>query len=143
MNPRAVIALAAVWVVWTALDFILHTVVLSPVYAATAGPLQPLGDMPMGLMGLNTLVAAACFVALYLLLTRYNKPINGSLYGLLFGVAAGIALGFGLCATLPIAKTLAIIWVLGFTFKSTMAGTVAALILLPPDAEEEPEDNDP
>jgi hypothetical protein len=136
MNTRAAIALVAVWVVWAALDFIIHTVVLSPVYAATAGPLQPLGDMPMGLMGLNTLLAAACFVALYLLLTR-NKKINGALYGMLFGVAAGIALGFGLYAVMPIPGALAVIWTLGFTFKSILAGTVAAVILRPPQPEED------
>lgn len=139
MHTRAAIALVAVWVVWTALDFIVHAVVLSPVYAATAGPSQPLGDMPLGLMGLNTLVAAACFAAVYLLLIRSKLRVNLILYGLLFGVVVGLAIGFGFYASMPVSMTLALIWVLGFAFKSIVAGAVAALIVRPPYIEDEGE----
>ena len=142
MNSRAAIALVSVWVVWTALDFIIHAVVLSPVYAASAGPLQPMGDMPMGLMGLNTLIAAACLVALYLLLIRNQWRFSGTLYGLLFGLAVGLSLGFGIYASMPVSLTLALIWVLGFCFKSIVAGTVAALIVRPPYVEEDSDESE-
>ncbi len=137
MHPRAAIAVAAAWVVWTAGDYIVHTVVLSPVYAASAGPLQPLGDMPMGLMGLNTLIAAACCVSLYLLLDREKSRNGRSLRGLVVGLAVGLSAGFGLYASMPVSLTLGIIWLLGFGFKSILAGAVAMLILKPPSVEED------
>ena len=62
---RIVLAVLAVFVAWTALDLVIHGVVLRCDYEATAALWRPMNEMKMNLMHLVVLVSAVAFTCLY------------------------------------------------------------------------------
>jgi hypothetical protein len=128
MAKRTIWAIAAVFVTWAILDFILHGVLLQPLYAATSNLWRPMSEMNMGLIYLVTLVAAACFVLIYGL-AREKTLKSGTLFGALFGLASGFSMGFGSYAYMPIPLALAFGWFLGTWIEAVIAGAIAGAIL--------------
>ena len=95
MARRAVLALVAVFVAWSVLDFVTHGVLLCPVYSETINLWRPMDQMNMPLTSAVTLVKAACFVAIYWLLVGPKSLVAGLAYGVIFGISAGFSMGFG------------------------------------------------
>jgi len=62
---RFVLAVLAVFAAWSALDFLIHGMILRSAYEATAALWRPMGEMKMGLMYVVGVIAAAAFVGLY------------------------------------------------------------------------------
>ncbi len=129
MIKRAVLAVVTVFIAWSALDFVLHGVLLQPTYEATANLWRPMDEMNMPLMYLVTLVFAAAFVAIYLLLVAPKSAGSGILYGVLFGLAIGVSAGFGSFSYMPIPLSLAWSWFLGTLVECTVAGAITGLIV--------------
>jgi hypothetical protein len=128
VTKRTIWAIAAVFVTWSILDFILHGVLLQPMYEATSNLWRPMSEMNMGLIYLVTLVAAACFVLIYGLVSVKTLK-SGVFFGVLFGLASGFSMGFGSYAYMPIPLALAFSWFLGTWIEAVIAGAIAGAIL--------------
>jgi len=129
MVNRMLLAIVAVFIAWSALDFIIHGVLLMPIYEATADLWRPMDEMNMPLMYAVTLVFTVCFVLIYVLLVERRSLSSGILYGTLFGLATGVSMGFGSYTYMPIPLTLAVGWFFGVLAELIVAGAIAGALL--------------
>lgn len=126
---RIILAVIAVFVLWQVLDFVIHGLILTKTYEATASLWRPMAEMKMGLMRVVTALAAAAFVCLYAWLIRDKSPATGLSYGLIFGVATGVSMGFGIYCVMPVPSILAIVWCVGSVVESALAGWLVGCIV--------------
>ncbi|MDO9371828.1 MAG: hypothetical protein Q7U07_04465 [Gammaproteobacteria bacterium] len=129
MVKRTIWAVAAVFIAWSILDFILHGLLLRSTYEATASLWRPMDEMNMPLMYFVTLVFTACFVLIYGLLVGQKSLASGIRFGALFGLATGISMGFGSYSYMPIPLTLAWSWFLGSWIEAITAGAIVGAIM--------------
>ena len=112
MGKRMVWAMVALVVLWMVLDFLVHGVLLRPIYEATAG-LWRQAQVSTALGILVTIVCAAAFVLIYGLLIEKKSMARSVQYGLLYGLAVGAGMGFGTYNYMPIPLDLACYWFAG------------------------------
>ena len=126
---KIIIAVVAVFVAWSILDFLIHGVLLQSAYAATQQLWRPMNEMKMNVMHIAVLIASFAFVWIY---ARYigNKTIaTGLMYGLWYGLGAGVSMGYGTYSVMPIPYTMAITWFLGSILEGAAAGLIVAGII--------------
>lgn len=131
MNKRIVLAVVAVFVLWQALDYVIHDLILMKSYEATANLWRPMGEMKMGLMFLVGAVVATAFVCLYAWLIRDKSVATGLSYGLIFGVAAGVSMGIGTYCVMPIPILMAVVWCVGTLVETAAGGVLVGWIVKP------------
>lgn len=131
MMKRGILAVIAIFVVWAVLDFVIHGVLLRPLYETTADLWRPMEQMNAGLIYLVTLVSAACFVAIYSILIAEKCGRKGLIFGLLFGLATGVSMGFGTYAVMPIPFVMALTWFFGTVVEAVAAGLIVGAIMNP------------
>jgi len=129
VGKRVASATAAVFVVWAALDFVIHGVILRDLYAATANLWRPMAEMKMGVMYVAVLAAAFVFVFIYARLVAEKSVARGTFFGTLWGVGVGVGMGYGSYAVMPIPYFMALTWFLGTVVEGFAAGLVAGLIV--------------
>lgn len=129
MVNRMLLAIVAVFIAWSAMDFVIHGVLLESTYEATANLWRPMDEMNMPLMFAVTLVFTVCFVLIYALLVERRSLSSGILYGTLFGLATGVSMGFGSYTYMPIPLTLAVSWFFGVTVELIVAGAITGALL--------------
>ena len=129
MTRKIIVATLAVFVAWGILDFIIHVLILSSSYAATAILWRPRAEMKQVLMYLVTFLSALIFVTIYAHLISPKSVNRGLSYGLLFGLGVGISMGYGTYSVQPIPYIMAVVWFLGTTVEGTIAGLIAGLMV--------------
>jgi len=129
MLKRSVLAVFVLFVLWSALDFIIHGVILCTAYEATASLWRPVPEMKLNLMHLVSLIYVFAFVAIYVRLINNKGPFTGLIYGLLFGLSSGISMGFGSYSVMPISLLIAWVWFLGTLVELTLGGLLLGLII--------------
>ena len=131
MVKRLVIAIVAVFVLWTVLDMVIHAVLLAKSYEATKHLWRTMEDMQskMWLMHLGVLVGAITFVSIYGLLVGNKSPRTGLVYGALYGLGVGFGMGFGTWTVMPITATIAVAWFAGTVVECLLGGLVAGAIV--------------
>jgi hypothetical protein len=129
MWKRYLLSVIIVFVLWSALGFVMHGVILSKAYEATASLWRPPAEMKLGLTYLSTLITAAVFVSIYVLLVNPKSIQNGILYGLLVGLLSGIPMGLGSYSYMPITGQIAVVWLCGSVIQITLAGLCIGAIL--------------
>jgi hypothetical protein len=129
MNKRTLLAIIAVFIAWSLLDFVIHGVILQSTYEATAALWRPMAEMKMGLMYLVTLLFTVCFVLIYALLISGKSMAAGIKYGVLFGLATGVSMGFGSYSYMPIPYTLAFTWFAGTMVEVIVAGVIVGAMV--------------
>lgn len=129
MVRRFILAVIAVFIVWSVLDFIIHGVILKSTYQATAQLWRPMGEMKMGLMHLVTFVGVASFTGLYAVLVAPKSVTSGLKYGLLFGIATGVPMGFGTYSVMPVPLSLALTWFVGSLAETIAGGVICGTII--------------
>ncbi|MBN2288794.1 MAG: hypothetical protein JXQ83_05630 [Candidatus Glassbacteria bacterium] len=132
---RGILAVAAVFISWALLDFVIHWLILGCTYAATAQLWRPMEEMKMGLMYFNSLVVAIIFVYLYARYIAGKGVCTGVAYGLLMGIMWGISMGYGTYSVMPIPYYMALVWFLGTVVEMTLAGLWVGLIIREPAGE--------
>lgn len=133
MIKRASLAIIAIFIAWSVLDFLLHGLLLQSTYTATAQLWRPMDQMNMPLMYLVSLLVASAFVASYLWLVEPKSLGAGIRLGLLFGLAMGLSMGFGSYSYMPIPLHLAWSWCLGTLVEFALAGVIAGLLVENPE----------
>jgi hypothetical protein len=126
---KTLLAILAVFITWSALDYIIHGIILSSTYASTPQLWRPMGEMKMGLMYFTTFVTATTFVYIYKRFVADKSVRTAVLYGLVLGAGMGIGMGYGTYSVMPIPYILALTWFLGSVVEYTIGGLVAGLII--------------
>jgi hypothetical protein len=126
---RIAIAVLAVFVAWSVLDFVIHGLILESTYEATARLWRPMAEMKMGTMYLAVLVNALAFVCIYGLLVAKKGIGSGVKYGLLFGLGTGFSMGFGTYSFMPIPLYLALVWFIGTVVETLVGGIIVGSII--------------
>ncbi len=129
MYKRWMLATLAVFVTWSALEFVIHGVLLRSSYAATAELWRPEAEMKMGLLRVVSLLSAAAFCFIYGQLIGPRTLRAALAFGALWGLAHGLGAGYGTYAVMPVPYSLALSWFLGMTVQALAGGLVAGLIL--------------
>lgn len=129
MVKRWILAVIAVFIAWSILDFMIHGVLLQSTYEATADLWRPMEEMKMPMMYVVTLIFTACFTAIYGFLIAKKSVVSGIAYGVLFGLATGVSMGFGSYSYMPIPLSLAWSWFLGSLAQATISGAIVGSIL--------------
>jgi len=132
MTKRALIAVIAVFIAWSVLDFLIHGLLLQPIYASTSSLWRPMDEMNRPVMSLVTLIVAACFVTIYGRLIEKKSLASGIRYGAIFGIATGASMGFGSYSYMPIPLTLACSWFIGSWIEAIVAGAIVGAIVKTP-----------
>ena len=130
MLKGVILAIIAVYIAWSALDFLIHGMLLKETYEATAHLWRPMQDMNMMLMHGVTLVLAVLFVELYLFCVSQKSLSMGLKFGVIFGLAAGV-MAASSYLYMPIPMSLAIDWFVGTLVEFVVAGWLVGLLVKP------------
>ncbi len=126
---RTVLAVLAVFVLWSAMDFVIHGMVLASPYALTPQLWRPMAEMKTGLMYLTVLIAAASFVGVYAWFIADKSVKTAVRYGLVFGIGSGISMGYGSYSVMPLPYQIALGWFLGSLIEAVAAGWITGMIV--------------
>jgi hypothetical protein len=126
---RTMLAVLAVFVLWSAMDFVIHGLVLASPYALTPQLWRPMAEMKTGLMYVTVLVAAAAFVCVYAWFIG-NKSVKTALrYSLVFGLGSGMSMGYGSYSVMPLPYQIALGWFLGSLIEAIAAGWITGMLV--------------
>ena len=128
MLKGIVLAIVAVFIAWSALDFVIHGLLLKETYEATAHLWRTMQDTNMMLMHAVTLAIAICFVLLYERCVSEKSVSMGLKLGVLFGLAAAI-MSASTYVYMPIPLTLAIDWFVAILVQFVIAGWLVGLFV--------------
>jgi len=126
---KTIISILAVFVVWSVMDFVIHGVILSSSYAATAALWRPMGEMKTSLMHFTAFIASLTFVLIYSLLISQKGISTGLKYGVLFGLSVGVPMGYGSYSVLPIPYHMAFTWCFGSVVEAIVGGLIIGAII--------------
>lgn len=126
---RVFLAVVAVFLAWSVMDFVIHGVILTSSYAATASLWRPMHEMKMTVMYLSVLIAALCFVLVYVLFFARRGVWIGLRYGAVFGLGAGVSMGYGSYSVIPIPYHMALTWFLGTVIEAAVGGMIVGAII--------------
>lgn len=129
MLKRIILAVIAIFVAWSALDFVIHGLILGPTYAATPQLWRPMNEMKMGILHVSVLLTAVAFVCIYAFLAGRKNVVSGLLFGLLFGLGTGVSMGFGTYSVMPIPLDMAIVWFVGTVVEFVVGGVTVGFIV--------------
>lgn len=129
MLKRAAMAVVLVFLAWTAMDMVIHGVLLGPIYEATASLWRPMDEMNMPLMYFVSAASAIFFVTIYALLVGEKSLASGIKLGVLYGLAIAIPMGFGSYSYMPIPMSLAWGWFLGGLAEMVVAGAIVGVVV--------------
>jgi len=126
---RQLLAMLAVFVAWSIMDFVIHGIILASAYANSSQLWRPMMEMKMGLMYTTTLVASIVFVGIYAWFISDKSVKRGVLYGLVFGIGQGMSMGYGSYSVMPLPYTIAFVWFLGSVVEAVVAGWITGAIV--------------
>lgn len=126
---RTLLAVLAVFVLWSAMDFVIHGLVLASPYALTPQLWRPMAEMKTGLMYATVLIAAASFVGIYAWFIADKSVKTAVRYGLVFGVGSGISMGYGSYSVMPLPYEIALGWFAGTLIEAVAAGWITGMIV--------------
>jgi hypothetical protein len=129
MSKRIVIAIIAIFIAWSAIDFVTHGILLKETYDATASLWRPMEEMKMPMMYAVTLASTLCFVFIYECLVFDKSLASGIKLGILFGLVFGISGGFGSYTYMPIPMSLAQAWFASLLLEGIVAGALVGMII--------------
>jgi len=110
---KAILSILAVFIAWSAMDFVIHGVILRSSYAATVSLWRPMSEMKTSLMYFSVFIASLAFVLIYSQFFSRKGIFTGLKYGLLFGLSAGVPMGYGSYSVMPIPYHMAFTWCFG------------------------------
>ncbi len=131
ISQRSLLAMVAIFVAWSVMDFVIHQLILGDDYAATANMWRPMEEMKMELI--YAVVAFTTFVFVYIYSRFFtDKSINaGVMFGILFGLGTGFSMGYGTYAVQPLPHDVALTWFIGTTVEGAVAGLLVGAIVKP------------
>ena len=129
MIKNIAIGSVVVFVLWAGLEWVIHGILLKPIYMETKQLWRPEADVNMGLYFAVTFLVAVAFTAIYVKFISVKNMRNALLYGAIFGFGMGVNHGFINFVYMPLPYELALSWFLAIWFEMTVAGAVLGLII--------------
>ena len=129
MSKQIQLAFISVFLIWSAIDYVLHDYILISAYKSTTDLWRAAYNEKIFTFYLVVFVAALIFVCIYALFFKTKNFKTALIYGFLFGICKGITIGYGTYATMPIPKLVAFGWFVGFTLKGIAGGGVLGLMV--------------
>lgn len=129
MIKKISLATLAIFIVWSVLGFLVHGVLLQPIYEETASLWRSLEETKMGLGYFVSFISALGFVLIYALFVTPKSVSTALKFGLIWGIVAGINAGFATYAYMPIPGELAWAWCLDLVMGGVVAGWIAGLMI--------------
>lgn len=129
MAKRVILSVIVIFIVWSAMDYVIHGRLLMSMYEQTAQFWRPWDEMKTAVMTLTTLILSTSFVLIYTLFFRDKSLLSGILYGVLFGMATGFPAAFGTYSYMPIPIALAWGWLAAMMVKSIVSGAILGAIV--------------
>jgi hypothetical protein len=133
MTGRFWLAVILVFVALFVMDFVIHMVLLSDVYEATASLWRAEEDMNslMPIMLIGTLVMALFFVLIFGKGYEGKGIGEGFRFGLYVGLLIGVPMGLGTYSSMPIPFSLALSWMVATLVECVVVGLLAAAVYKP------------
>ena len=119
--------------VWTAVDILIHGVILKSTYAASPEMWRPHDQINLTLTFTITLVVAVAFTTIYARLITPRSIARGIEFGLLFGIAGGFSTAFSLYVAMPVPLHLAAVWFAAILVQATIGGAIIGWIITTQD----------
>lgn len=134
MFKQTIWSIIAIFITWSMLDFLIHSVLLQSTYQDTAFLWRAEQDMKMALMSFVTLIFSIGFVSIYSHLVNPKSLLTGIQYGVIFGITAGISMGIGSYCYMPIPIGLAFSWFIASIVELSLAGVIVGYMVTDTDA---------
>ena len=132
MFKQTLLATVIVFIAWSAMDFLVHGMLLTSAYQETAYLWRPEDQMHALLMSAVTLVFSFCVVSIYSYLIAPKSVSAGLKYGLILGIGVGTAVGIGSFCYMPIPLCLAGAWFGVNLVEITAAGIIVGYMVKEP-----------
>ena len=136
MLKRNLLAIIAVFVVWSILDYLIHGMLLQSSYEATANLWRPMEEMNPFLCYGVKLGFSICFVLIYDLLISEKSLHNGIKFGLLLGLGNGLMGGLGSYVYMPIPLMLAEAWFAAALVQTVVSGAIVGALIKNPQTHQ-------
>jgi hypothetical protein len=136
MLKRNLLAIIAVFVVWSILDYLIHGMLLQSSYEATANLWRPMEEMNPFLCYGVKLGFSICFVLIYDLLISEKSLHNGIKFGLLLGLGNGLMGGLGSYVYMPIPLMLAEAWFAAALVQTVVSGAIVGALIKKPQTHQ-------
>jgi hypothetical protein len=129
MIKQISLATITIFIAWSILGFLVHGILLQPVYEASASLWRSVDEMKMGLGYVVSLVSAFGFVLIYTLFITPKSVGTALKFGFIWGIVAGVNAGFATYAYMPIPESLAWAWYLDLVVSGVVAGWISGLMI--------------
>jgi hypothetical protein len=126
---KLIISVLAVFIAWSVMDFVIHGMILSSSYVATASLWRPMGEMKMTVMYVSVFIGSLTFALIYFLFISKKSISTGLKYGLLFGLGTGVPMGYGSYSVMPIPYLMAFTWCFGSVVEALVGGLIVGSII--------------
>jgi hypothetical protein len=130
-SHRAAAVLSA-WLVFLAVDFLLHAVVLAPWWRATEASWLPPAELFRRIPFAYAAFALYCAALVWLIARPVASPVTlvrGALVGLWAGLVTGVVWIFAVYSVLPVPISALAVWPISTTVESALAGGVAVTVM--------------
>ena len=128
---KLILTVVLVYIVYQALNFVIHSLVLSDMYMATAAVWRADMENVMWVMYLSDLIRIFLFIFIFIKGQEGKGWMEGLRYGLLMGLLLSLGMSLNSYAIFPIPFTLAIYWLVLSLIQMTICGIAAALLYKP------------
>ncbi|MGA0393905.1 MAG: hypothetical protein ACO3MW_07600 [Rhodospirillales bacterium] len=122
MVKNIAIGTVTVFVLWAGLEWVIHGILLKPLYMDTKQLWRPDSDVNMGLYFTVIFLVAAAFTAIYVKLVSPKNIRTALIYGAILGFGMGLSDSYIDYVFMPIPYELALCWFLAIWFEVTLAG---------------------
>ncbi len=128
MFKKLILAVVVVFLLWSALDFVVHKQLLAKDYEAKKELWRGPDAIMENALHVVRFVFVLCFVALYACAKAEKSVASAVKYGFLYGLGVAVWISFGTYATMPIELNMAITWAAGILVSSILGGLATGLI---------------
>ena len=129
MFKKMIAATAAVFILWSIIDFLVHGILLQEIYQETMHLWRPEDQMLALLMSAVTLFFGAAVVLIYSFFVAPKSLATGVKFGAVLGIGIGAMTGLGSFSYMPIPLCLAGAWFAVMFAKLTVAGLVVGRLV--------------
>lgn len=125
---KLLIGFVAVFVTFTALDFVIHNLILGTTYEQIRQVFRPDMMEKMWIMYLVTAISSFFFVLIFSKGYEGKGIAEGLRYGFYVGMMMSVGMAYGSYAMYPLPYSLAMSWFIYSMVEYLVAGTVVALV---------------
>lgn len=129
MLKRTALTGFIIFIVWSLIDFVVHSNLLQATYEATADLWRPFEEMNILFMYLTSLVFSITIAALYAYFVSPKSLATGIKFGLILGFGFAVISAFGSYVYMPIPLSLAVSWFFTNWLEVLVAGAIAGFMI--------------